>query len=504
MDLKQKSDPAGYLALIKKYEIQAPAHWHESYILHKGTHQTIQSDSVTQEFFPSKYNPGPTDLDQLEFALKYDGVNLSLLSILFKSLNISQLTQSIESKQHGKYARQIWFYYEFLTNNTLSLTDLQTGSYIDLLDPKKYYTIKNPTKSSRHRINNNLLGGQDFIPLIRRTNTLNKHENLNYKQRLESVFKEYDEHLIHRAIQYLYHKETKSSFEIENTPLQNNRIERFVKVLKLAEQKDYMNKDSLIELQNQIVDARFKETNYRNIQNYIGESIDWDTEKVHYIPPSPKQVPVLMQGLIHTHNLLQKNPIHPIVHAAIIAYAFVFIHPFEDGNGRIHRFLIHHILSQVNITPKSMVFPISSTMLKHMRDYDESLEDYSKHIMPFIDYSLDSERKLTVTQSTPELYQFIDLTEQVEALFYFVNKTIETEIIDELNFLLNFDRAEEAVQSIVDLPNIDLNLLIKSIHQNNFTLSKTKHSKYFKYLSNKEIEQIEGAIKKVYSEKKEK
>jgi len=28
----------------------------------------------------------------------------------------------------------------------------------------------------------------------------------------------------------------------------------------------------------------------------------------------------------------------PIVHAAVIGYAFVFLHPFEDGNGRIHRF----------------------------------------------------------------------------------------------------------------------------------------------------------------------
>ena len=36
---------------------------------------------------------------------------------------------------------------------------------------------------------------------------------------------------------------------------------------------------------------------------------------------------------------------NPFLIEAAIAYGFVFLHPFEDGNGRIHRFLIHNILS---------------------------------------------------------------------------------------------------------------------------------------------------------------
>ena len=29
----------------------------------------------------------------------------------------------------------------------------------------------------------------------------------------------------------------------------------------------------------------------------------------------------------------------PIVAAAVLAFGFVYVHPFEDGNGRIHRYL---------------------------------------------------------------------------------------------------------------------------------------------------------------------
>ncbi|HIP51694.1 MAG TPA: hypothetical protein EYG94_06355 [Campylobacterales bacterium] len=30
----------------------------------------------------------------------------------------------------------------------------------------------------------------------------------------------------------------------------------------------------------------------------------------------------------------------------MIAFSFVYIHPLEDGNGRIHRYLIHHVLAE--------------------------------------------------------------------------------------------------------------------------------------------------------------
>jgi len=41
----------------------------------------------------------------------------------------------------------------------------------------------------------------------------------------------------------------------------------------------------------------------------------------------------------------------PVVTAAVLAFGFVYIHPFEDGNGRLHRWFIHHVLAISGYSP---------------------------------------------------------------------------------------------------------------------------------------------------------
>ena len=52
-----------------------------------------------------------------------------------------------------------------------------------------------------------------------------------------------------------------------------------------------------------------------------------------------------MDGLIAVDQKLEMDStFDAVLAAAVIAFGFVFIHPFVDGNGRIHRYLIHHVL----------------------------------------------------------------------------------------------------------------------------------------------------------------
>lgn len=172
--------------------------------------------------------------------------------------------------------------------------------------------------------------------------------------------------------------------------------------------------------------------------------------------------------------------------------------PFEDGNGRIHRFLIHNILSRRGFTPKGVMFPISASMLKNPADYDASLEAFSRDLMVLVEYSLDEEGRMTVHNDTARWYRYIDMTPQVEALFRFIDQTIEVELARELAFLANYDETKNAIQEIVDMPDRKIDLFIRFCLENNGRLSARKGASHFDFLSDEEIARMEEAFLAAY------
>ncbi|MEI7934709.1 MAG: hypothetical protein WCH30_06610 [Chlorobiaceae bacterium] len=91
-------------------------------------------------------------------------------------------------------------------------------------------------------------------------------------------------------------------------------------MLATAEQRDFCEKPLLIAAQNSIVDSRFRDTDYRGTQNYIGESISFQQQRIHYICPKPEDIADLMAGLIAAHRKLKSSAVPALVHAAIISY----------------------------------------------------------------------------------------------------------------------------------------------------------------------------------------
>ena len=491
--------PAGYAALIERYGLDGIPNWHRSLVTNSGIHRIRTSGYIIDEIYPSKYWPGDTLGDHLEFAFKYDGANLALLAGLFQKIAAEDFLHYVESKPTGKYARRLWFLYEFLAGTRLPMEDVKQGNYIDLLDPDQYYTVTPAHQVRRQRINDNLLGERHFCPTIRRTDALRRFEATDLSKRCRKVVSGCSPELLKRAMSYLYTKETKSSFEIEHIKPNSTRTERFVALLRLAESEDFCEKTQLIDLQNRIVDPRFRDSDYRTTQNYVGETVVWQKEKVHFVCPRPEDLAHLMEGLIAAHKRMDKGGVSAVVHSAAVAYGFVLLHPFEDGNGRIHRFLIHNILARRGFTPKGIIFPVSAAMLKNRADYDVSLETFSRPLMTLVEYSLDEEGRMTVQNDTALWYKYIDMTSQAEALFRFIEMTIDTELVEELAFLANYDRNKKVIQEIVDMPDRRIDLFIQACLQNNGRLSERKRASHFSFLSDKEIARMEQALQSSYS-----
>jgi hypothetical protein len=204
----------GYSELIERYDLDVIPNWHRSLVKSRGIHQIESSGGVIKEVYPPKYWPGDELGNHLEFALKYDGTNLAILSSLFREVAEEDILKYVQSKPIGKYTRRLWFLYEFLTGKSLPLDDLKRGNYIDLLDSDEYYTVTPARHVRRQRVNDNLLGDSRFCPMVRRTDTLRDFETADLTTRCRQVTSTYSPELLKRALGYLYTKETKSSFEI--------------------------------------------------------------------------------------------------------------------------------------------------------------------------------------------------------------------------------------------------------------------------------------------------
>lgn len=205
-----------------------------------------------------------------------------------------------------------------------------------------------------------------------------------------------------------------------------------------------------------------------------------------------------MDGLILSHQQMDQSQVHPVVHAAAIAFGFVFMHPFDDGNGRIHRFLIHNILARRGFTPEGLIFPISAAMLNNLEMYDAALESFSKPLMQLIDYALDEDGQMTVNHQTALYYRYPDMTPIAEALFSFIQAAIEKELVEELSFLENYDATKQAIQEIIDMPDQRIDFFIRFCLQNNGVISPKKRKSHFSELTDDEIKKMQTAIQKAY------
>ena len=54
-------------------------------------------------------------------------------------------------------------------------------------------------------------------------------------------------------------------------------------------------------------------------------------------------------------------------------------------------------------------------------------------LMALVEYSLDEEGRMTVENDTARWYRYIDMTPRAESLFRFIERTIDTELVQELD-----------------------------------------------------------------------
>lgn len=496
------NQPAGNLWLHQHFKMSAFRLTHLSYIGTRDKIEIVENGIVEQTYGP-KYQPSlDTPLSHLEFAFKYDDLNLNFLKAIFKLLSRQEVEDYVNRKVSGINNRRIGYLYEWLIGEEITLKQSIAGNYIDLLDDEKYITGL-PLKITKWKINDNLLGNKDFCPIIRKSNILTRELEKDLKSQIEKLKETYSPDIFHRAAQYLFRKETKSSYAIENEKPSPDRMNRFIALLSKAGTQhidELLSESNLMYLQNAIVDPRFIAKGFRDFQNYIGATGFRMEEVIHFICPPPQYVTSLMSGIHNCYGKIKEIPGQ--LQATVIAFGFVFVHPFDDGNGRLHRFLIHDMLTRSGIVQEGIIIPVSAHMLNYMPDYDRALEDFSKPLMQRIKYKKTNEGEIEVLNGADmeDYFRYPDLTYQATYLAQTINETVTEDMTGELQFLERYDELKKSIQNIVDMPDKYIDQMITFLHQNKGKFPN-RRKKEFDKLTAQEFLAMEESYMEIFEKK---
>lgn len=499
LDVPEGARPAGYARLIVDFQLSVLPPHRLTYVGGTSVRRELHREDGRIRFvLPPQLDPGPGLIRQLEFALKHDGVNLEVLAAFFRRVDDEafekELVEALTKKPYGKQLRRLWFLYEWLAERELPLPDLKKGNYLPLLDPKDY-VVTEGRRSRRHRIAENLLGTRSFSPMVRCTPSLANFSGRSLAEKVRRLVEAFDPDALKRATQYLYTKETLSSFGIEGERPSARRVERFVAMLQEVPRLEALTQHALVRLQQETVDPRFADEGYREDQVYVATNLGLTRQRIEYIAPKAEDLASMMAGLLHCQDRLSRARVDPVIEAAVVSFAFVFIHPFSDGNGRLHRLLIHYVLSRRGFTPQDLIFPVSAVMEAKRAEYDACLESFSQPLMQLLDYEEDEDGVVEVQGDSAPYYRYFDATRMAEDLYRWVIETVETELPRELEFIAHYRQAREEMSEVVDLPDREVNLFIRLCRQNGGRLSQTKRASQFAFLTDAEVEALEQIVR---------
>lgn len=487
--------PVGYARLIQQLALQVRQLEHPAWISGAVNKRV---NSATQVLFPRGVAIDDSVIGHLEFALRHEGVNLEVIDAVFEHLTQNELIERLAATPTGTHIRRLCFLWEWLTGKSLPVNALSIGGYVDLFPADLYVVAEEPVNAPKFRIRNNALGTPDFCPTVHLASVPNTPAFADLIEEADRALASVtDPALYERALSYLYLSETRSNFAIERETPCASKQERFVQLLQHAGETEFVTEDWLVELQNLVVrDVYSQEASYRTQQNWLEDS----TGRVTFFPPTPNDMRRAMTGLEAFINGTRCR--NPLLKAAVGGFGFVYLHPFMDGNGRLHRFLIHHALARAREKKNGVVVPMSAVMLKNIPDYLSVLSGFSQPVTRQWSYTRGDITPIVTAAANGRNYRYINFDREVAFLHAMIQKAVQEEIPRELAWLIGYDAAFQQITAEFDLPNKDISALIRMIQANHGELSMNKR-KQFSHLPDNVLDRIEAITQTAFGREDE-
>ena len=125
--------------------------------------------------FTPRHAPADTLWAHLVFALKYERLDRLFFKQLFGQLPAPAVVEWVRHAPQSRYARTVWFLYEWLLEQRLDLPDLRRGNYVPVVNERLQYAAATAPAVPRQRLRNNLPGVAGFCPLVHKSAKLEQY-----------------------------------------------------------------------------------------------------------------------------------------------------------------------------------------------------------------------------------------------------------------------------------------------------------------------------------------
>jgi len=481
----------GFNALVQRYKINLAQPLRVKSTI--GSMRTRrETDNHIENQYPASYQPEDSFVGHFEFGLKYEDIHLEFFARLFAVIGPEPIEAWCKKSPYGQYARRTGFLYEWLTGQRLNVPDVDNGAYCTALPAQSYLVRSTPERVKRWRVNNNLPGTAAFCPIVRRTAAVQEAIQFDLNSSLKDLDQEFGADILMRTASWLTFKESRASFLIEKESDQTDRVQRFAHVIAqhCGHIESPLSSHSLHTLQAGILGDDALGLGLRLSPVFIGQATLRE-DLVHYIAPPFSEVPRFLNGL-STFETVTRGA-EPLARAAVIAFGFVYIHPMRDGNGRLHRFLINDSLIRDQAIPDGVILPISATITSSVdfrAGYNKTLDSFSKPFMqryatayrfgPIKTFEDGTRSNFIFDEYEDALFawRYPDLTAHVVYTAKVVAHTIHTEMAEEARVLVRFQRAQQQLKEVLEMPDQDANRIIRSLKDNNWQLSGKLKKEY--------------------------